>query len=99
MLNVAVSRAQYHFLVFGNMNIFHPERNTPVGNLAKWLFDDSANEVSGNFIYRQKEPLCRYQPAERLSTLKEHTGLLRQAFKDADKKVADRISFYIDPGD
>ena len=53
MLNVAVSRAQYHFLVFGNMNIFHPERNTPVGNLAKWLFDDPANEVSGNFIYRQ----------------------------------------------
>lgn len=85
MLNVAVSRAQYHFLVFGNMNIFHPERNTPVGNLAKWLFDDPANEVSGNFIYRQKEPLCRYQPAERLSTLEEHTGLLRQAFKDATK--------------
>ena len=54
MLNVAVSRAQYHFLVFGNMNIFHPERNTPVGNLAKWLFDDPANEVSGNFIYRQR---------------------------------------------
>lgn len=87
MLNVAVSRAQYHFLVFGNMNIFHPERNTPVGNLAKWLFDDPANEVSGNFIYRQKEPLCRYQPAERLSTLKEHTGLLRQAFKDATKRL------------
>ena len=62
MLNVAVSRAQYHFLVFGNMNIFHPERNTPVGNLAKWLFDDPANEVSGNFIYRQKEPLCRNKP-------------------------------------
>ena len=87
MLNVAVSRAQYHFLVFGNMNIFHPERNTPVGNLAKWLFDDPANEVSGNFIYRQKEPLCRYQPAERLSTLEEHTGLLRQAFKDATKRL------------
>lgn len=49
MLNVAVSRAQYHFLVFGNMNIFHPERNTPVGNLAKWLFDDPANEVSRQF--------------------------------------------------
>lgn len=87
MLNVAVSRAQYHFLVFGNMNIFHPEQNTPVGNLAKWLFDDPANEVSGNFIYRQQEPLCRYQPAERLSTLEEHTGLLRQAFKEATKKL------------
>lgn len=87
MLNVAVSRAQYHFLVFGNMNIFHSERNTPVGNLAKWLFDDPANEVSGNFIYRQKEPLCRYQPAERLSTLEAHTGLLQQAFKESAKRL------------
>lgn len=87
MLNVAVSRAQSHFLVFGNMNIFHPERNTPVGNLAKWLFDDPANEISGNFIYQQKEPLCRYQPAERLSTLEAHIGLLQQALKEATKRL------------
>ena len=87
MLNVAVSRAQYHFLVFGNMNIFHSERNTPVGNLAKWLFDDPANEISGNFIYQQKEPLCRYQPAERLSTLEAHIGLLQQALKEATKRL------------
>lgn len=43
--------------------------------------------MSGNFIYRQQEPLCRYQPTERLSTLEEHTGLLRQAFKEATKKL------------
>ena len=69
------------------MNIFHPERNTPVGNLAKWLFDDPANEVSGNFIYRQRNRFAATSRPKRLSTLKEHTGLLRQAFKDATKRL------------
>ena len=66
--------------------IVTPERNTPVGNLAKWLFDDPANEISGHFIYQQEEPLCRYQPAERLSTLEAHTGLLREE-ADAGRKA------------
>lgn len=95
MLNVAVSRAQYHFLVFGNMNIFHPNRDTPLGNLAKWLFDSPQNEISADFVYQAEGPvLCQsietpYQSAEicRLSTLEAHTALLRQAFQTACKKV------------
>ncbi len=94
MLNVAVSRAQYHFLVFGNMNIFHPNRDTPLGNLAKWLFDSPQNEISADFVYQDEDPvLCQfktpYQSAEicRLSTLEAHTALLRQAFQTACKKV------------
>ena len=80
MLNVAISRAQHHFIVFGNMNIFHPEENTPVGNMAKWLFDDPSNEISNNFIYQQEVPLCTYHPTLRLSTTEEHIQVLHQAF-------------------
>lgn len=95
MLNVAVSRAQYHFLVFGHMNIFRPDRNTPSGNLAKWLFDSPQNEISSHFLYQAEEPLqCHsvelpHQPAGvcRLSTLEAHTDLLRQAFQTARRKV------------
>ena len=50
----------YKRQVFGNMNIFHPEENTPVGNMAKWLFDDPSNEISNTFIYQQEVPLCTY---------------------------------------
>lgn len=95
MLNVAVSRAQYHFLVFGHMNIFRPDRNTPSGNLAKWLFDSPRNEISSHFLYQAGEPLqCHsvelpHQSAGvcRLSTLEAHTDLLRQAFQTARRKV------------
>lgn len=87
MLNVAVSRAQYHFLVFGNMNIFHSELDTPAGNLAKWLFDSPETEISNNFIYQASEPLCRYSRVDRLSTLDAHVTLLRQAFQTARNRV------------
>lgn len=87
LINVAVSRAQHHFLVFGNMNIFHPELNTPVGNMAKWLFDDPQNEISGSFIYQQEKPLCLFDSFERLNTLKMHTDMLQQAFREARQRI------------
>lgn len=87
MLNVAISRAQHHFIVFGNMNIFHPEENTPVGNMAKWLFDDPSNEISNNFIYQQEVPLCTYHPTLRLSTTEEHIQVLHQAFEKARHRL------------
>ena len=95
MLNVAVSRAQYHFLVFGHMNIFHPDRDTPSGNLAKWLFDSQQSEISSHFLYQDEEPLLSQSldvPRQsaavcRLSTLEAHTDILRQALQTARRKV------------
>lgn len=87
MLNVAVSRAQYHFLVFGNMNIFHPDRDTPSGNLAKWLFDGLQDEMSGGFVYQAERPLCRYTEVDRLSTLEAHREILRRAIQTARRRV------------
>ena len=95
MLNVAVSRAQYHFLVFGHMNIFHPDRDTPSGNLAKWLFDSQQSEISSHFLYQDEDPLMSQSldvPRQsaavcRLSTLEAHTDILRQALQTARRKV------------
>lgn len=87
MLNVAVSRAQYHFLVFGNMNIFHPDRDTPSGNLAKWLFDGLQDEMSAGFVYQAERPLCRYTEVDRLSTLEAHREILRRAIQTARRRV------------
>lgn len=99
LLNVAVSRAKHSFLVFGNMNIFDQEKNTPVGNLAKWLFDSPENELSGNFIYEQPEPLAKYyNPTRRLSTLEEHRDVLGKAFREAKELPFDRIPFYFYKG-
>lgn len=87
LLNVAVSRAKHCFLVFGNMNIFDPGENTPAGNLAKWLFDSPENELSGDFIYNQKQPLGVYAPTERISTLEGHRRLLKRAFETARRRL------------
>ena len=47
MLNVAVSRAQDSFLVFGNMNNFDQEASSkPSGILASFLFRDEGNEIT-----------------------------------------------------
>lgn len=87
LLNVAVSRAKHCFLVFGNMNIFDPGKDSPVGNLAKWLFDSPGNELSGDFIYNQEKPLGVYAPTERISTLEGHQMLLRRAFQMARQRL------------
>ena len=46
MLNVAVSRAKYSFIVFGCMSNFNPRESTPSGILAKYLFDKPENEIT-----------------------------------------------------
>lgn len=87
MLNVAVSRAQYHFLVFGNMHIFHADRDTPSGNLAKWLFDSPDNELVSEFVYQADGVLGQDAQIERLSTLEAHTKILCEALQTARRRV------------
>ncbi|MEM7110967.1 MAG: AAA domain-containing protein [Chloroflexota bacterium] len=48
MLNVAVSRAQDSFLVFGDMSIFKRDNPTPSGLLAKHLFANPSNVITMN---------------------------------------------------
>lgn len=46
MLNVAVSRAQDSFFVFGDIAIFKPKQQTPSGLLARHLFASPQNDIS-----------------------------------------------------
>lgn len=77
------------------MNIFHPDRDTPSGNLAKWLFDSQQSEISSHFLYQDEKPLLSQSldvPRQsaavcRLSTLEAHTDILRQALQTARRKV------------
>lgn len=46
LLNVAVSRARESFLVFGDMAVFDPRRNSPAGLLARHLFLARENELT-----------------------------------------------------
>ncbi len=85
MLNVAVSRAKHSFLVFGNMSIFNPEAKTPSGLLAKFLFKDSGNELTG--ITLPSHPDFRKEEIKRLTTLGDHQKILQAAFEHAKHEV------------
>ena len=89
MLNVAISRAQHHFIVFGNMNIFHPEENAQIARY--WLNGFSmihpTRFPTTLFTNRKLFPLCTYHPTLRLSTTEEHIQVLHQAFEKARHRL------------
>jgi len=47
MLNVAISRAQDAFWVFGNMHLFRPVGQHPCAVIGRMLFGDGGNEITG----------------------------------------------------
>lgn len=73
LLNVAVSRAREAFIVVGNRCLFNPSLNTPSGNLAKLLFEESTaddqprHELDNSFFYGDESR--QYLPVPR-----EHLG-------------------------
>lgn len=86
LLNVAISRAQDAFLVFGNMNLFNPIGNTPSAILGKHLFREERHELKG-------VPLQWLVPAynpdftEQISDLEGHRTTLRSAFESAQRQL------------
>ncbi|EUB84520.1 Phospholipase D-like domain containing protein [Pseudomonas sp. GM30] len=86
LLNVAISRAQDAFLVFGNMNLFNPVGKNPSAILGKHLFKDERNELKGI-------PLQWLVPAydphftEQISDLEGHRKTLRSAFQTARERL------------
>ncbi|MCP4151613.1 MAG: hypothetical protein GY757_27970, partial [bacterium] len=83
LLNVAVSRAKDSFLVFGNMCIFDPLKNSPTGLLAKLLFADPSNELPGIM------PLKRAgsKDVEHIKTVERHCFVLKRSLQKAESKV------------
>ena len=85
MLNVAVSRAQDSFVVFGDMGIFDPETTAPSSVLAKFLFADAGNELGGVDLPGREQSLP--SGTRRLSTLREHQEMLFEAIEHAQREV------------
>lgn len=86
ILNVAVSRAKFSFLVFGDMDILHPIGANASNLLAKRLFADIKNEIRD---VKSSPDLAHDQTVEiaRLSSLEDFRGALRSAFNDAREKL------------
>ncbi len=89
MLNVAVSRAKNHFLVFGNMNLFRPgATDTPAGDLGKLLFRKPDNEISNDFLFAGNEiNYFDQEPINRISDLNKHRLSLKKAIETAEKRL------------
>ena len=89
MLNVAVSRAKHHFLVFGCMRHFTPKSyQSPAGDLGHLLFDKSENELSSSFFFAENSlSPFKGEGIHRLNTLKMHRKALKRAFERAKKRL------------
>jgi len=85
MLNVAVSRAKMSFLVFGDMDIFDPQKNSPSGLLAKYLFKDENNEI--NNVMQPRLGLLAPDEIQQITTLERHREVLTAAFQDSIKEL------------
>lgn len=87
MLNVAVSRAQDSFLVFGDMDIFNPrDKGRPRGLLASFLFAEEGNSLHYMPLRRSdigtSEKDVRY-----LHDADQHHRFLLEALKQAAREV------------
>ena len=86
MLNVAVSRAKDHFLVFGNMAVFRRGGATPSGLLGKYLFKDEENELTDVSLPQRKTVAPKTTMAH-LNTLEAHRDALAGALREATSSV------------
>lgn len=82
MLNVAITRAKDHFIVFGNMNLFQANGSKkPSSILAKYLFSSDDNQMSEGFLY------TIFKENRRLNSLERHQQCLKYSIEKASKQV------------
>jgi len=86
MLNVAVSRAKDSFLVFGDMDIFNPNLNTPSGILARYLFAEETNELADVPIPSRSENIDS-EEMHHVRSLDKHVRTLSRAFERAEQRL------------
>ncbi len=85
LLNVAVSRAKDSFLIFGDMRIFDPSKETlPSGKLARLAFEPENGEIT-DVVSAQH--LRERGKTFRISTLEEHRKALRKALEESTERV------------
>lgn len=96
MMNVAVSRAKDHFLVFGDMELLagKSSQSTPRGLLARYLFKDHDNQINSevidNLLCTKLAETITGQPASDLQQLcdyPEHDQFVCEQLSLAQKHV------------
>ncbi|WP_127572325.1 AAA domain-containing protein [Paenibacillus xylaniclasticus] len=86
LLNVAVSRAQDSFLVFGDMSNFDPASNKPSGVLARYLFASEEQEIQNvEMPLYFKTRLA--SPVDHIHDLQGHRSMLTQCIRTANREV------------
>ena len=85
-LNVAISRAQDAFLIFGNMHLFRPEGTHPSAVVGQTLFGNADNEIT-DVPAELLLPGFDMAPAALIRTLEAHRALLKDAFTAARARL------------
>lgn len=86
ILNVAISRAQDAFLVFGNMHLFQPIGEHPSAIVGKSLFNGGGNEIS-DVPVELLVPGFDMAPAALIRDLDAHRSVLAEAFEAARNRL------------
>lgn len=85
-LNVAISRAQDAFLVFGNMHLFKPQGRNPSATLGRFLFAGGANELQ-DVPVELLVPGEDLPPGRLIHDLDSHRATLTEALGSARVRV------------
>lgn len=86
MLNVAISRAQDAFLIFGNMHLFQPKGSHPSAVVGRFLFQNGNNELKDvpiEFLV----PGYDMSPGQLIRDLESHRAVLDEAFSTAKSRL------------
>ncbi len=86
ILNVAISRAQDAFLIFGNMHLFQPTGSHPSAIVGKMLIRGGDNEIS-DVPAELLAPGFDMSPAALIRDLEAHRAVLDEAFKTARTRL------------
>ncbi|MGO1073846.1 AAA domain-containing protein [Lysobacter sp. CA199] len=85
MLNVAISRAQDAFMVFGNMHLFHPKGDHPCAVIGRMLFKhgEEITDVDTELLLPGSDSLS----GQLCRSLEEHRAVLQEAMATAQKTL------------
>jgi hypothetical protein len=85
ILNVAISRAQDAFMLFGNMHLFQPSGHHPCAVIGQMLFASGA-EITG-IPASLLVPGSDLPPGQLITTLEGHRGVLQEAMSSAQRSL------------
>jgi hypothetical protein len=86
LLNVAISRAQDVFLIFGNMHLFQPNGSHPSAVVGGFLFQGGDNEIK-DVPTQLLVPGYDMTPGQLIRDLAGHRAALDEAFKTARSRI------------